>query len=937
MLLTLGVSATAMAQDSDNDTVADSADYFPCDPTLSAVAWAPGDRVEGTVMFEDNWPAQGDLDFNDVVVGYNYVLKSHLGTVRKMTIYYDVIAVGGTLDSGLALKLPVARTSVASITRSINGATATNITPNNDTQLTMVVSNNLRDVLGGTAGPINAKPDRPRKNGARIVLEIVFATPVTLGTAPAPYDLFIFRTNDATHEIHRPEYSGSIRMNTALFNTVDDASTPSRKFIDHSGLPFALVTPDLVDYPGEEVEISTMMPKIIDFAGSGGVNGRDFYSNGVVPAKRFRDSAGQGRWVPAPIPPIVVDLDCTRHDPFVDAKTLEVITVAGTLGASGLTNGNGASARFNVPAAIGTDGTTIFVAERGRIRTYNPATGDVGFLAGDGGGPISTEPSVNVTPTFTTNPTQSRFGYIRQVKADAGYVYTLEESYVGTSGSNYRRWIRVIDRATGASYMHTDFGTATSPNLVAGFDVGHGRLYYSIKSNSYATIFYVNTGLNPGFATQFFKWNNSSDTAGGVMVDGDDVLAGIGVGFYRINSSGAATREMYNGGAQVVTEDGYWVRNQNAIVRLDRLFPYNAASDAGHVITTVGGETRNPAGGISLDHVPSIRDGIGLQATIGRGNNITMVMVGGAFYFTENYGHVIRKAIPAPNETFEQLEHEKTTLSVEGRVVTPTFTGSVCYTCDDIVFADGNLYAMQTTYSSPYEIRIFKVDPDTYASTLWSRLTIGSGESGTGLHSDGHYLYVTTQDSSASGEVYRIALSTGIWTNMGNNPNGRDVVFGEGRIFFGTDSSAYPFRSMRPFETQSQGFQMKSADGNAWSGADGHFAITAGRLYEKSSGSIAYAPITAGGTLGARIAVMSAGSSTGFAATGTKLWLAGNSGGLYSLAVNSTTLVPIAGQPSTSGTTDGTGSQARFTDIRRIAPDTGSLWIIDNGRLRRVF
>ena len=289
----------AFGQDSDLDGVPDSTDAFPCDPRASAAAFAPAEGQFGLLLFEDEWPRHGDLDFNDAVVAYHYTLRlDAAGQAVGLHATFDALALGGDFSFGLGLGLPVARTTVTSIARRIGGGSVEHLFVERDANLTLRVLDNLRTLFGGTQGPINSRGDLARLEGDRIELEIGFNTPVTLSTADAPFDLFIFRSEAPGHEIHLPSYSGTMAMNTALFNTEDDASTASRSFVDGSGLPFALLLPASTPHPREHSHIAQLFPRIVDFASSGGLTGRDFYERDVQPDIAFRDVLGR----PAPAP-----------------------------------------------------------------------------------------------------------------------------------------------------------------------------------------------------------------------------------------------------------------------------------------------------------------------------------------------------------------------------------------------------------------------------------------------------------------------------------------------------------------------------------------------------------------------------------------------------------------------------------------------------------
>ena len=288
-------SATTQLLDADGDGVPNAADAFPCETGAVAAAFYPGQGDHGMVVFEDLWPANGDLDFNDAVITYNYIFKlNQHGHVHSVRATFNALALGGDLSSGLGLQLPVSRWAVALVTRVVGNGQAEVLTPSSaDPQLTVRISDNLRELFGNASGPINADPNRPVRVGQPIEVEILFWAPIPLDISTSPYDLFIFRSDDPSHEIHRPEFGGTAAMNTALFLTGDDGTSFSRSFVNTAGLPFALSFPTLVPYPSEGVEISRLYPDILQFAASNGATHQDFYVSNVVPAHAFRDVNGQ--------------------------------------------------------------------------------------------------------------------------------------------------------------------------------------------------------------------------------------------------------------------------------------------------------------------------------------------------------------------------------------------------------------------------------------------------------------------------------------------------------------------------------------------------------------------------------------------------------------------------------------------------------------------
>ena len=292
-LLLVSAALPAFAQDADGDGIADQADVFPCDPTLAGVAFAPAEGAHALIMYEDQWPGRGDLDFNDVVLAYHFQYRfDPAGRVVSLVAVIDPVALGGIFDNGLALRLPVPAASVATAVRRVADGSDEPVSLSGSSEVVLRLSPNLRELFSARPGQINSTDTEPRIQGDRLELEVTFAEPVTLAPGDAPHDLFIFRTHYPAHEIHRPEYAGTEAMDLGLFGTQDDGSSGSRFFVDTSGLPFALILPIDNPYPREGVEISNLFPQIIDFAASAGTTHRDFYASGIALEHAYVDSDG---------------------------------------------------------------------------------------------------------------------------------------------------------------------------------------------------------------------------------------------------------------------------------------------------------------------------------------------------------------------------------------------------------------------------------------------------------------------------------------------------------------------------------------------------------------------------------------------------------------------------------------------------------------------
>lgn len=301
------VEVQAPTADLDGDGIANLFDEYPCDADKSASVFIPSSDSFGMVMFEDLWPSNGDFDFNDTIVGYNYELVygelEHLTAIRAS---FSVLAVGAGIHSGLALHLPFPAAAVAQVHRRIGtGGVDVPVLRSSDGELVLRVINDLRASFTSDESFINTRPSEAVRAPLTITLLIELNQPVDLPSGEAPFDVFLYWTHDPTHEIHRPMYAGTELMDTTLFGTMSDGSTELRHFVNDRGVPFALDVPQSTLYPIEQRPIDWLYPDILAFGTSGGLSSRSYYTSNVQLAHAYAgDVFGEAR-ARAVLPPRV--------------------------------------------------------------------------------------------------------------------------------------------------------------------------------------------------------------------------------------------------------------------------------------------------------------------------------------------------------------------------------------------------------------------------------------------------------------------------------------------------------------------------------------------------------------------------------------------------------------------------------------------------------
>lgn len=273
-------------KDTDGDGVLDDNDDFPNDPTR---AWEMK-HPAGTLAFEDSWPAHGDYDYNDLVMGHRFsrVLNKD-GNVVEVRARLELLAYGTTERLGFALALPgVAPSSVLAATLSTNGGAATALaSESNQPSATFVLFQDALALLPKTkCAYFNTEAGCDAGPGLSFELVVQFKTPLTQAAVGLPpWDPYIFYKQKRGREIHLPNRPPSALADMGLFLTQDDDSQASsgRWYLSFCNLPWALDIPGSWAWVREGRDILDAYPDFGRWSASLGVEAKDWYRVNIQP------------------------------------------------------------------------------------------------------------------------------------------------------------------------------------------------------------------------------------------------------------------------------------------------------------------------------------------------------------------------------------------------------------------------------------------------------------------------------------------------------------------------------------------------------------------------------------------------------------------------------------------------------------------------------
>ncbi|MBU2649682.1 MAG: LruC domain-containing protein [Bacteroidetes bacterium] len=276
-------AGTPTDPDTDGDGVTDTNDDYPNDPDRAYNNYYPSENTFGTLAFEDYWPSQGDYDFNDLVLSYQFNPVTNAGnSIVEIIGKFKILATGAGYKNGFGFSVPIGYSSVSAVTGQEILDTYLTISGNGteaeQNDAVIIVYDNVYKALGNMPF-VNVLPDGSNTQDADTTTVVVsLGTPMASVGNP-PYNPFLIIDRTRGREVHMIDYLPTDLIDIAYFGTEDDASNPGTGdyFETTNHLPWVINIPEEFEHMIEREDIITGYLKFVAWAESGGVLFQDWY------------------------------------------------------------------------------------------------------------------------------------------------------------------------------------------------------------------------------------------------------------------------------------------------------------------------------------------------------------------------------------------------------------------------------------------------------------------------------------------------------------------------------------------------------------------------------------------------------------------------------------------------------------------------------------
>ncbi len=257
----------------------------PSNPTVPVVE----DATKYTYAFEDNWPAYGDFDLNDLVteLSNKSVTTNASGYVTKASFVMTLKAVGANKTLGLGIRFLKLSSSVTPSKFTMQGNNAS--FESGQTLPTLILFNNAHSQFSGAEG--NEFINTSLTSGLRTANDPQYTISFEFNASdkvPASafninnFDVFIISqaatAKTKRTEIHVAGYAPTDLANTALFKQANDNSSAGHYYLSTENLAWGFVVPDNFAWPLERKKVTDVYSQFKTWIVSGGQEDTDWYT-----------------------------------------------------------------------------------------------------------------------------------------------------------------------------------------------------------------------------------------------------------------------------------------------------------------------------------------------------------------------------------------------------------------------------------------------------------------------------------------------------------------------------------------------------------------------------------------------------------------------------------------------------------------------------------
>ena len=259
----------------------------------------PSSDTWATLAFEDNWPLVGDYDMNDLVVHYRLSSYDVEGTLMRVKIEGEVVAIGASYHNGFAFRLPGLLRSEVDTNRlvfKINGVEQSVLPLEEDKdEAIFIIADDLWDFV--TSGETCKHYRTEAGCGSNVQMTFSLEIPMEANVskdnvADFPYDPFIFSSEGQERnyvfgeapgrrfEVHLKNQAPTEAFQSNFLGRGDDASDADNGeyFINANGMPWAINIPYEWQHPVEYMDVKYAYPDFHSFVTSSGALNVDWFT-----------------------------------------------------------------------------------------------------------------------------------------------------------------------------------------------------------------------------------------------------------------------------------------------------------------------------------------------------------------------------------------------------------------------------------------------------------------------------------------------------------------------------------------------------------------------------------------------------------------------------------------------------------------------------------